>query len=205
MNLHSEYIGRSFKTTAATLWVCASMVCSVSGQMVDTNLAMWLADPSLVWSSETNGFRVVIDVWPESSPTEVNVYVISSKTRRMVYVYPPSGKLPRMELRGTNGIIVLPIKDKMDGILPKRISAAVLPRTPQMVYHGVYNYVLMGQNGPTLLKGCLIGDVYRVKKEEDYTLTVYPVLYKFETNYEYADRVDLPTVTTTIHLKPPSE
>jgi hypothetical protein len=207
MKLYASYIQVFHRKMGVILLACVSTACVVFGQTGDTNaLAMWLADPSLVWSGETNGFRVVTDVWPESSPTEVNIYVVSSKTRQMVYVYPPSGKLPRMELRSTNGIVVQPLKGKIDGMLPDQIPAGDFPKSSPTRGSpaGIYNYLGMGQNGPTRLKHVLIRDVYRVKKEEDYTLTVYPVLYKFETNFEYADRVDLPSVTTRIHLKPPN-
>jgi hypothetical protein len=203
MNLHSSYMRPFNRRMEAILLACASMACVVLGQTGDTNaLAMWLADPSLVWSGETNGFRVVIDVWPESPANEVNIYVVSSRKRPMVYVLPPSGKPPRMELRGTNGVIVQPLNDKIDGILPNQLPVEDFPRSS---HNGIYNYLLMGQGSPSLLKQFSLSDVYQINREEDYTLTVFPEIYKFETNYQYADRVDLPRISTTVHLKPPDQ
>jgi hypothetical protein len=47
-------------------------------------------------------------------------------------------------------------------------------------------------------------DLYSITKEGDYTLTVQPVLYKQynHTNPAVLDRVDLPCVTTKVHLVP---
>jgi hypothetical protein len=104
-------------------------------------------------------------------------------------------------------------KNKMDGELPQRISENQLRSWKSTVRmwvesfqgrgHGVYyDYFFIGPNFPEMLKAVDISDVYKIKKEADYTLTVFPVIYKFETNYQYADRIDLPCVTTKIHLAP---
>ena len=49
-------------------------------------------------------------------------------------------------------------------------------------------------------------DIFSIKAEGDYTLTVQPVLYRMHhdggTFQGYLDRVDLPSVTTKVHLIP---
>lgn len=48
-----------------------------------------------------------------------------------------------------------------------------------------------------------LDEIYSVMNEGDYTLTVQPVLYKRRArNSEFLDRVDLPCVTTQVHLVP---
>jgi len=56
--------------------------------------------------------------------------------------------------------------------------------------------------GPYTIAAIKMDDIYRIKKEGDYTLQVCPSIYQFGTNAGYLDRVDLPCVTTKIHLAP---
>ena len=60
-------------------------------------------------------------------------------------------------------------------------------------------------NGPPCQIGyVLFNDLFAIKAEGDYTLTVQPVLYRMHceggTFQGYLDRVDLPSVTTKVHL-----
>jgi hypothetical protein len=62
-------------------------------------------------------------------------------------------------------------------------------------------------NGPPCQIGYVdFSELYAIKTKGDYTLTVQPVLYRqhFEggTFQGYLDRVDLPSVTTKVHLVP---
>lgn len=58
-------------------------------------------------------------------------------------------------------------------------------------------------NGPPAWVGSLVvPEAYQVKKDDNYTLAAGVVVYKFETNLYYLDRVDLPLIATTIHLSP---
>ena len=180
-----------------------------------TNLTWWFSQKSLAWSAETNGFRT--GVWlspdPPTPAKEIEILVLPSTNSGLRYVYPPSDKSPSLELRDTNGVVIQAIKNKMDGELPQSISENHL-RSWKSTFrmwgesflgrgHGVYyDYFLIATNFPNMLKVVDISDVYKIKKEADYTLTVFPVIYKFETNYQYADRIDLPCVTTKIHLAP---
>ncbi len=201
MNSHCKFALCFPWKALVMLSLCNSIIFSAAGQMDQTNpLASWFADKSLVWSGETNGFRVVIEVYQKSPNNDVYIWAVSSNQLEIAYVHPPSGKPPRMELRDTNGITVPPLKGKMDGNMPDKLRPADFPITPPAT---LYNYILFGRNAPALLSSFSLNDVYHVKQEEDYTLTVFPVIYKFEASYEYANRIDLPTITTKVHLKPP--
>jgi hypothetical protein len=62
-------------------------------------------------------------------------------------------------------------------------------------------------NGPPCHIGYIkFNDIFSIKSEGDYTLTVQPVLYRMHndggTFQGYLDRVDLPSVTTKVHLVP---
>jgi hypothetical protein len=62
-------------------------------------------------------------------------------------------------------------------------------------------------NGPPCHIGYIeFNDIFSIKMEGDYTLTVQPVLYRMHydggTFQGYLDRVDLPSITTKVHLKP---
>lgn len=62
-------------------------------------------------------------------------------------------------------------------------------------------------NGPPCRIGLIrFNDIFSIKSESDYTLTVQPVLYRMRyeggTFQGYLDRVDLPSVSTKVHLVP---
>jgi hypothetical protein len=62
-------------------------------------------------------------------------------------------------------------------------------------------------NGPPCHIGYIkFNDIFSIKTEGDYTLTMQPVLYRMHmeggTFQGYLDRVDLPSVTTKVHLVP---
>ncbi len=176
----------------------------------------WFVVPGLVWGDETNGFRVGITcgdpggkgIMAFVARTETNSTnqsrAYNSYTR---YLAPPGVKFVKVELRDTNAVVVAPLRGKtLDGILPKEIPTKDLPRNPvkgtnERGSGGGLRDWLVGN--PSTLQVFSIQDYYRIAKEGDYMLTVCPVIYKFETNTEYVYRVDLPCVTTKIHLKPP--
>jgi hypothetical protein len=85
-------------------------------------------------------------------------------------------------------------------IFPKTISTNVYPY--------FYNNMLGEISGsatnfpPVGINALKLEEVYSVTNEGDYTLTVQPVLYKKRVETNLLDRVDLPTVSTKIHLMP---
>jgi len=159
------------------------------------------------WKEGINGLRVQLYLWDTNLPKpKASVAVGSVITNSGGGNYdPPDGKFEKFELRDSNGIIVPLIKGaSMDGQHPARISVDMMPR-----WHsngGFRNLVGFLSNGPpAILKVFSIADIYRIEKEGDYKLTVCPLVYKFETNGRYLDRLDLPCVSATIHLAPPQK
>ena len=62
-------------------------------------------------------------------------------------------------------------------------------------------------NGPPCyINAIIFNDIFSIKAEGDYTLTVQPVLFRMHndggTFQGYMDRVDLPSITTKVHLVP---
>ncbi|MGA2870310.1 MAG: hypothetical protein ABSF34_14270 [Verrucomicrobiota bacterium] len=187
----------------------------VLGQIgITTNNPYW--QKSLVWTAQTNNYRCGVSWEPDVFPNEIDIWVLSSAKAELAYVRPPTGKPPKLELRDANGLLIQPVKGMTDDKAPQKISADELPQyDPDDGFfsghwlggHGVkYKYFLIGQGAlPNLLITFSLDNIYHVGKEGDYTLTAFPFIYKFETNGEYLDRIDLPSVTAKIHLKPTSE
>lgn len=89
---------------------------------------------------------------------------------------------------------------------PKTISTNVYPR---IEYNGMARGDILGKtysgtNYPPQVIGFLkLDKIYSITNAGDYTLTVQPVLYKRNnTNQAILNRVDLPSVTTKVHLVP---
>jgi hypothetical protein len=64
---------------------------------------------------------------------------------------------------------------------------------------GAFNF---SRGEPETISTFVLGDLYSITNEGDYTLTVQPVLYKKRMETNILDRVNLPSVTTKVHLKP---
>jgi hypothetical protein len=158
-----------------------------------------------VWKETTNGLRIQLYCWATNTAQpwvsiSVGSVVFNSGAS---FVGPPSGKFAKFELRDADGVIVPPKRGVvMEGELLRRISIKELPRWPYGD-HGLRNHLVWVTNGaPAQLQELKITDVCRVQKEGDYSLTVCAVVYKFGGNWDYLDRLDLPPVTTRIHLTP---
>lgn len=84
---------------------------------------------------------------------------------------------------------------------PKAIPISIYPRSR-------WGYILGGlwtvtNRPPSAINFLTLDEVYSVPKEGDYTLTVQPVLYRrSDSDAGVLDRVDLPAVTTRVHLVP---
>ena len=52
------------------------------------------------------------------------------------------------------------------------------------------------------LRRFIIQDVYPIKQEGEYLLTIWPVIYQFSTNEQFVTRIDLPPVSRKVHLRP---
>jgi hypothetical protein len=174
-----------------------------SQSSVSTNLdEIWPA----VWKESTNGLRIQLDAFRNTDTKEdwliigVGSVVFDSGGS---FFGPPSGKFAKFELRDTNGVILPPKGGVlMEGQFPERIPLKDLPRRPYGD-RGLLNRLFFFTNsGPGRLREMKFKDIYRVPKEGEYTLTVDVVIYRFETNWHYLDRLDLPCITTKVHLTP---
>jgi hypothetical protein len=94
---------------------------------------------------------------------------------------------------------------------PDTISDLEYPRSnvdfPLSNKGGFFKYAGFASNGPPCHIGFIrFNDIFSIKVEGDYTLTVQPVLFRMHydggTFQGYLDRADLPSVTTKVHLKP---
>jgi len=188
-------------------FVSTLMAFTVLGQTNNSAdiLTPWKNDKSFMWSAETNNFSTGVESH-EEAPNTVVIWVYCSKKAGLNYVYPPNGKTGNLELCGVDREIIMPKDNKPDTELPQRISVSDLRQNQNdglIVGHGKkYNYFQLGLLAPGKYREFKVSEVYQIKKEADYTLTVFPVIYKFDTNAEYLERVDLPCVSTKIHLVP---
>lgn len=157
-----------------------------------------------VWKEDTNGLRAQLYFETDAGQKRVHVGVGSVVFNSLGgYVGSPNGKFSKFELQDSNGIVVPFVKGMaLESQLPSRISIKDLPRWPN---GGLKDHIGFFTNGgPFTLKDVNLDDLYRIKNEGNYTLTVCLTIYKFGTNAKYLNRVDLPCVTTKIRLKPPN-
>jgi hypothetical protein len=154
------------------------------------------------WKDGTNGLRVELKTRKENGQMAIDVGVGSVAFNSLGgYVGAPDGEFEKFELTDTNGVVVPFVKGaSLEGHFPSIMSIKVLPRSP---FGELNNHIAFFTNGgPFTLSVIKFDDVYRIKNEADYTLTVCAVIYKFGTNLQYLDRIDLPCVATKIHLVP---
>jgi hypothetical protein len=163
-----------------------------------------------VWGEETNEIRAGLacanDIRDQTQMQLIQVLILTPKTNAVYdYVKPPNEKFARCELLNSNGTVMAPMRGKaLAGELPQSIREEDLPKTPKF---GRNNSLLAGalplfQNNPMELKRFVIQDVYPIKTEGDYTLTVWPVIYHFSTNGQFVTRLDLLPVSRKVHLRP---
>jgi hypothetical protein len=93
---------------------------------------------------------------------------------------------------------------------PKTISTDVYPYVEYNIFEKIGRQ-MMGEIprtmavtnwSPCVINALKLDEIYSVTNEGDYTLTVQPVLYKKRIETNILDRVDLPSVTTKVHLVP---
>ena len=123
----------------------------------------------------------------------------------------------------------LPIAGSLEANFPMTISTNMYPLTPNTMsyishqengsdiemhpsmdstnlhrFKGDINGLCWNLKGAGNLGYLNLNGIYAITKEDDYTIIVQPVIYTKSntTNPAILDRVDLPTVTTKIHLLP---
>jgi hypothetical protein len=126
----------------------------------------------------------------------------------------PGSALALYEYGGTNVSRPHPMPSWRDGSVeenyPATISDTEYPRWKSgwgQTAGRFVKFVGFVSNGPPCHVGYFrFNDIFSVKAEGDYTLTVQPVLYRMHSEggsfQGYLDRVDLPSVTTKVHLVP---
>jgi hypothetical protein len=155
-----------------------------------------------IWKEDTNGLRVQLTLITNGNPTLVLIGVGSVRFNSLGgYLGAPGLVFPKCELQDTNGIAIPFLKGKsIEHSLPPRLSLNDFPRWPN---GGLKSHVGFFTNGtPFMLTELNFSSLYKIPRESDYVLTVCTAIYKFGTNINYLDRVDLPCVTTKVHLVP---
>lgn len=172
-----------------------------------TPLPEWLTGPRTAWGGETNGLRAGL-VWNDSSSKlGVTVLVLTFQTNTAWrYVAPPGKNFLKLELRDAQGVLLAPIKGKeLNGDLPRRIRTDDLPHSPSAGIHNagmIENWLMLPPGLPDRLRDFFLQDVYKIEREGDYTLTVFPALYEFAADRKTVSRIDLLPVTIKLHLAP---
>ena len=199
-----------------------------------TNMAVnwwgvWVDDTNTGW-------RVNLKISPTNAPSAMTVNVGSIVTNSGAgYLPTADGKYAKLELLDANGKIVQtkpgaalrlyeyggtnvarshPMPSLQDASVeedyPETISDTEYPRWKNgdgLQAGRFMKFAGFVSNGPPCHIGYVkFNDIFSIKAEGDYTLTVQPVLYRMHhdggTFQGYLDRVDLPSVTTKVHLIP---
>jgi hypothetical protein len=172
------------------------------------SISDWLKSGTIdwgIWGPETNGFcaGILLSSMPQGDPSavNVNVYVLTSQTNGFWdYFLPPDGKFNTLELRNTNGVMLEPLGRKLAGRLPPFIDTRDLSMDWR---HGVYkNLFPLVAGAPACLKEFKLQEAFRIKVEGDYQLTIGAAVYHIADDRKMVVRMDLPYVTTKVHLRP---
>jgi len=91
---------------------------------------------------------------------------------------------------------------RIDRTLRDRMLVSDLPRARGTL--GARNmpdaWLVLTPGSPTVLADIPLQEVYHIEKEGEYPLTICPAIYEFTPDRKAVFRIDLPCVTTTIHL-----
>jgi len=199
-----SYLGYVEKLNVGVIALALPFICLGQTTNLSAFFAPLFADKLLMWSGETNGFRTGLKF--DIASKKVDIWILST-TDTGLYVVPPNDNVPRMELRDTNNIIISHIDETVKTEFAQRLPRIALRKYAErwFQFHGngvQYDYFGVAKGEPSILRTLALNDYWKIDKVSDYSLTVYPVLYKFETNWQFADRIDLPGVTTKLHFAP---
>ena len=170
------------------------------------------------WAEDTNGWRVELNIRDKNPPILMAVVSFGSVVKNSDdgsgdYFAPPRDYLEKFELKSPEGKVIQPNSEHiLEKNWPSRIPVKLFSPLKVGPLAGEIWFVT---NGPPCPISYQEFRDYAITNEGDYTLTVRPVLYQnrtgkkieltkdfYETNTNYFDRVDLPSVTTKVHLKP---
>ena len=171
------------------------------------------------WAENTNGWRVELGFHFANTPDVHVVISVGSLVRNSddgtgAYVMPRWDTCAKFELKSPDGKVLKPNPGSLPEVaLPSRMPVKLFPITQLGFHEGEIWFVTNGP--PCPIASYALNWSYAITNEGDYTLTVRPVLYQNrtgkkieitkdfrETNTNYFDRVDLPSVTTKVHLVP---
>lgn len=197
-----------------------------------------------VWKDMTNGWRVVIYARDKKDTGFVVLSLGTAITNLegVAIFTAPYNKFAKFELVNPDGKIVQPKPDAGTNLLKYYTEGIELPPNPQPWASPTngslvvdYPETILGKDypqfaphdpvggiefwfvtGPEIFSKFELEDIYSITNEGDYTLTVQPVLYRYQyytrtngakdvlrtNNSEILRRVDLPSVTTKVHLVP---
>jgi hypothetical protein len=197
------------KTSWNKMYFILSLVlsCYPATAAVTNSIPNEFKNQAIVWGAEKDNFCVGLLSWQsdgnKSPATTITVFALTSKTNVMWnYVESPGNKFAKVELRDTNGVLLPPLQGKkLDDDLPLKIAEEDLPTTPTSVHLG-RAWLILPPGIPQSLRDLRIDDTYHIQSEGDYTFTVCVAIYQFTPDRKSLLRVDLPSVTTKIHLKP---
>lgn len=184
------------------LFCLLARLCSHAGET--NGLHTGLSDPALSWGSETNQIRAGILTVGTGQETQVVVFILSSETNPgLKYVTPPLFKFPKLELvdEQGNGALLTAHGSNLVGSLPAQILPGDLPRVANDHTGGrsrngmITNWVMTASGAPHQFARISLNDVFVMKPERHYTLTICPAIYEFTKDRKRLLRIDLPCVS----------
>jgi hypothetical protein len=164
------------------------------------------ADLAVTWGADTNLLCAGVRCLERGSGTHhsqsFRVVVLTSKTNALPkFVAPPARKLRSLELRGPDGNAI-PLRKSVTSEMPQKISVKDLARTPETPRSaGILERVYLKPRIPeAIAPDFRLQDVFYLKEDGDYILTVGVTLYELALDAQSVSRVDLPKVTVKLHL-----
>ncbi len=178
-----------------------SSVSLTDGEVWGDMTNQWCA--GVAWETMSLGNRIV---------QNVSIAIKTSKTNGMSdYFVPPKKKLAKVELRDSQGMLLVPLKGKnLVGELPQQILIKDWPRYPadpdprggRGVGGLLEGRLFLAPNSLAVPWGFYMQDMYRIEKEGDYTFTVCMAIYHFTNDKQSVVRMDLPCVSIPMRLTP---
>jgi len=203
----------------ATQFVTASIAASGEGNVADEPMSCWLINGTNgvrlntnvaafwngIWKEDTNGWRVQLSFSKTNSPDiTCNISVGSVKKNLSGgFFRTPARKFAIFELSDKQSNL-FPLKKEApsEKDFPKEIRISLYARYPDGTINDGGDFGSRSNGPPSALGEIALKDIYSIKTEGDYILTVCPVVYARGTNDEFFERKDLPCVIAKVHLFP---
>jgi|GEM_PF-5208431 hypothetical protein len=154
------------------------------------------------WNTSKSGYQDKLDVLAPGTSNPWAVVYVGSRVMNSWgdYYSPAHGKRLRIELLDAQGVLV-PLRDgkAIESNLPQRISVHDLgagvgvPLSKQSIYW-------FTNGSPARLYEIELRDMFLIRTEGDYTLSICPIVYKMELDKKHLSQIALPFLRTNIHL-----